>query len=352
MSDFPASRDPVDDAEASRQPSSLLRWAWLSIAAATVTLVLKFSAYGVTGSVGLLSDAIESSVNLVAALTALFAIWYSTRPVDRSHNYGHEKIEFFASAVEGGLILLAGVGIIWYSAQRLIEPRPLESLGFGIGITMVSAIVNFVVARILLRVAREHDSVVLMADGKHLLTDVWTSIGVVVGLVLVELTGVLRLDPVIGIVVAMNILRTGVELLRFSFDGLMDRALPPGEEDLVRQAIAEALDPGVMYHALRTRRAGSRRFVDLHVLVDGSTSIRDAHQVANRIELAVGNSIANTETTVHLEPIDDPQSWTDSDLLAIEPPAVGFDLPDFLHFHDQTALSDSPAGQPPKSEDV
>lgn len=352
MSDHPTSSLPDENSVGSGQPSSMLRWAWLSIAAAIVTLVLKFSAYGVTGSVGLLSDAIESSVNLVAALTALFAIWYSTRPVDRSHNYGHEKIEFFASAVEGGLILLAGAGIIWYSAQRLLEPKPLESLGFGIGITVVSAVVNFVVARILLRVARDHDSVVLMADGKHLLTDVWTSIGVVIGLVLVGVTGVLQLDPIIGIIVAVNILRTGLELLRFSFDGLMDRALPPGEEDLVRQAIADALEPGVMYHALRTRRAGSRRFVDLHVLVDGSTSIREAHQVAIRIEHAVGSGLSRTETTVHLEPIDDPESWTDSDLLAIEPPTVGFDLPDFLQFHDPASSSGSTSVQSKNSEDV
>ena len=315
---------------ARRNDASLVRWAWLSLGAALITLVLKFSAYGATGSVGLLSDAIESLVNLVAALTALFALWFAARPVDRSHNYGHEKIEFFASAVEGALILIAGAGIIWYSALRLIDPRALDALGIGVAITIVAALVNLMAARILLREAAEHDSVVLHADGQHLMTDVWTSLGVVVGLILVYVTGVERLDPIIGILVAFNILRTGFRLLRFSFDGLMDRALPVGEQDQVRNAIQGALDEGVLYHALRTRRAGSRRFVDLHVLVPGASSLRKAHTVAIRIETAIGEALPGAETTVHLEPIEDPQSWTDSDLLRIESPSVSFDLPDFL----------------------
>jgi cation diffusion facilitator family transporter len=309
---------------------SLVRWAWLSIGAALITLMLKFSAYAVTGSVGLLSDAIESTVNLVAALTALFALWYASRPVDRSHNYGHEKIEFFASAVEGGLILFAGGGIIWYSVQRLLDPRALESLDFGAAITMVSALVNLVAARILLRVAARHDSVVLHADGQHLMTDVWTSLGVVVGLVLVNTTGEEWLDPVIGILIALNILRTGFGLLRFSFDGLMDRALPLKEEDLVRAAINDVIGKDVTFHALRTRRAGSRRFVDLHALVPGALSLRQAHDIANRIEDAIGEALPGAEATVHLEPIEDPGSWSDSELLRIERPSVGFDLPDFL----------------------
>jgi cation diffusion facilitator family transporter len=307
-----------------------MRWAWLSIAAAIVTVTLKFSAYAITGSVGLLSDAIESSVNLIAALTALFALWYSIRPVDRTHNYGHEKIEFFASAVEGGLILLAGTAIIWYSGVRLLNPRELERLDIGVGITLLSAIVNLLVARILLRVAREHDSIVLRADGLHLMTDVWTSIGVVVGLVLVSTTGLRWLDPLIGILIALNILRTGISLLRFSFDGLMDRALPLAEETEVRNAVASQIPPGVTYHALRTRRAGSRRFVDLHVLLRGTTSLRTAHDLASRVEHAVNASLPGTETTVHLEPLEDPEAWNDSRVLAIEPPGVGFDLPDFL----------------------
>jgi cation diffusion facilitator family transporter len=322
----PLAPDPTD----SMSGASLIRWAWLSIGAAIVTMALKYGAYLVTGSVGLLSDAIESSVNLVAALTALFALWYAVRPVDRSHNYGHEKIEFFASAVEGGLILLAGGWIVWFSAKRLIEPRELESLGLGTAITLVSAVVNLLVARILHRVAREHGSIVLDADSRHLMTDVWTSLGVVAGLGLVSVTGVVRLDPLIGIAIALNILRTGFALLRTSFDGLMDRALPVEEEDQIRAAIQQELDPDILYHALRTRRAGSRRFVDLHVLLRGTTSLRDAHRIADRVEAAVGHALPGTETTVHLEPIEDPGAWNDSELLQVEGRTMGFDLPDFL----------------------
>jgi cation diffusion facilitator family transporter len=330
MNDSRAAPAPGQTNVAHQNGTSLVRWAWLSIGAALITLLLKFSAYGVTGSVGLLSDAIESTVNLAAALTALFALWYASRPVDRSHNYGHEKIEFFASAVEGGLILLAGAGIIGYSVQRLLDPRALESLDYGAAITIASALVNLVAARLLLRVAARHDSIVLHADGQHLMTDVWTSLGVVIGLILVQVTGEDWLDPLIGILIAMNILRTGFGLLRFSFDGLMDRALPIDEEDLVRAAIQDAIDAGVTYHALRTRRAGSRRFVDLHVLVPGVSSLRNAHDVANRIENAIGAALPGAETTVHLEPIEDPESWSDSELLRVEAPSFGFDLPDFL----------------------
>jgi len=321
--------------------ASLVRWAWLSIGAALITLVLKFSAYWVTGSVGLLSDAIESSVNLVAAVTVLFALWYAVRPVDRGHNYGHEKIEFFASSVEGGLIILAGAGIIWYSAQRLIEPRALESLGFGLTITIVSALINLAVARVLLRVATEHDSVVLRADGQHLMADVWTSLGVVLGLMLVHLTGVEWLDPIIGILISFNILRTGFGLLRSSFNGLIDRALPLEEEELVRTAIQDVLDEGVMYHALRTRRAGSRRFVDLHVLVSGNVSLRQAHGIANRIETAIGAALPGAEATVHLEPIEDPGSWSDSDLLRFESSSAGADLSELLQ-SDPDSLGPQP----------
>jgi cation diffusion facilitator family transporter len=323
---------PADEPASSNRNGriSLVRWAWLSIAAALITLALKFGAWGVTGSVSLLSDAIESSVNLVAAITALFALWFSMRPVDRSHNYGHEKIEFFASAVEGGLILLAGGGIIWYASQRLLNPQPLESIGVGIAITLVSAVVNFVVARMLLRVGREHDSIVLETDGQHLMTDVWTSLGVVVGIALVAITDVSRLDPAIAIIIALNILRTGVSLLRKSFDGLMDKSLPREEEDLVRAAVQDALDDGETFHALRTRKAGATRFVDLHVLLPGATSLKHAHDTSLRIEERVERSLPGTEVTIHLEPLESPEAWTDSELILVEAPNVAFDLPDFL----------------------
>ncbi len=320
---------PNDSAEPESR-SGLIRWAWLSLGAAVITLLLKFSAYGITGSISLLSDAVESSVNLIAAITALLALWYAARPVDRSHNYGHEKIEFFASAVEGGLILLAGLVILWYSGQRLFEPRPIESIGIGSAIAIASAVVNFIVARILLRVGEENDSIVLRADGLHLMTDVWTSLGVVAGLTLVHFTDFQRLDPLIAIIIAFNVLRTGVTLLRHSFDGLMDRALPPEEEELVRAAVQDSLSEGETFHALRTRKAGATRFVDFHVLLPGATSLHDAHDTALRIEQKLEETLPGTEVTIHLEPLESPEAWMDSDLILVEGPNIGFDLPDFL----------------------
>ncbi|MEA2528394.1 MAG: hypothetical protein QOG89_38 [Thermomicrobiales bacterium] len=301
-------------------PKPLTRWALVSIVAAVATLGLKFGAYGLTGSVGLLSDAVESSVNLVAAFTALFALWYATQPVDRSHNYGHQKIELFASAIEGALILVAAGSIGWYAVARLIDPRPLESIGLGSVVTLVAAAINFGVARLLLRVAAQHDSIVLAADGRHLMTDVWTSIGVVVGLLLVRATGIERLDPLVALLVAANIVRTGVGLVRTAFDGLMDRALPVSEVVAVRRAIEDELEPDTTYHALRTRRAGSRRFVDLHLLVPGRVSVAHGHDLANRIERAVATVLPGAETTVHLEPVEDRAAWRDSALLPLEPP--------------------------------
>lgn len=326
---------------------SLTRWAWLSILAAILTMVLKFAAYFVTGSAGLLSDAVESSVNLVAASTALFALWYSTRPVDRSHPYGHEKIEFFAAAVEGGLILFAAAAIIWYSGNRLLNPRGIESIDTGMAISLSAAVVNLIVARILLRVAAQHRSPVLEASGQHLMTDVWTTIGVIVGLLLVRITGVERLDPIIGILIALVILQTAGRLLRSSFDGLMDRALSEEELETLRTAIEGELEPGVTYHALRSRRAGTRQFVDLHLLVPGQARVTDAHDLANRVEMAVERALPGSETTVHLEPLEEPASWADSELIALEPPPA-FDLPDFLRVEqpDIVTKAESPTRAP------
>ncbi len=298
----------------------LTRWALVSIVAALATLALKFGAYGLTGSVGLLSDAVESSVNVLAAFTALFALWYATQPVDRSHNYGHQKIELFASAIEGALILVAAGAIGWYAVDRLLDPRPLESIGLGSVVTLIATAVNLVVARLLLRVARQHDSIVLAADGRHLMTDVWTSLGVLAGILLVRATGVERLDPLVALLVAVNIVRTGLDLVRTGFNGLMDRALAPVEVRAVREAIEDELEPTTTYHALRTRRAGSRRFVDLHLLVPGRFSVAHGHDLANRIERAVATVLPGAETTVHLEPVEDRNSWRDSALLPLEPP--------------------------------
>ncbi len=260
--------------------TSLLKWGWLSIGAACIALTLKFGAYFFTGSVGLLSDAVESLVNLAAAVTALFALWYSTRPVDRSHNYGHQKIEFFSAAIEGALIVVAAAIIIWYSTQRLLHPQPIESIGIGLIAAIVATLVNLVLAVSMLRVARQHESIVLEADGQHLMTDVWTTVGVIGALIIASITEWNWIDPVVGLLVAANIIRIGLHLLRASFDGLMDRAIPAEEEQRIRAAIDATIPPDVTYHAVRTRRAGSNRAVDLHLLVPGVERVITTRRIA------------------------------------------------------------------------
>jgi cation diffusion facilitator family transporter len=298
----------------------------LSIGAAVLTMGMKGLAYWLTGSVGLLSDAAESLVNLAAAATALFSLWYASRPADASHTYGHEKIEFFSSGLEGTLILVAAGGIAWYAVWRLIEPRPLEALGVGGGIALAASLVNLVVAQVLLRVGKATRSIVLEADGKHLMTDVWTSVGVLAGLGLVWLTGLQWLDPIIALLMAANITWTGLDLVRRSFNGLMDHALPAREIAQVRAAIEASMGPGMTYHALRTRQAGTRRFADFHLLVPGEYTVRRAHALGERIEAAIKAALPGVEVTVHIEPIEEPGSWQDSALLAVEektsPPSI------------------------------
>jgi cation diffusion facilitator family transporter len=290
----------------------------LSIAAALTTLALKSVAYWITGSVGLLSDAVESVVNLLAAGTAYLSLLYAARPVDESHTYGHEKIEYFSSGLEGVLIGVASFAIGWVAVRRLFVPEQLESLGPGLAISLVAAAINGGVAVVLLRVGRKHGSIVLEADGQHLMTDVWTSIAVVVGLGLVKLTGWEVLDPLVALAMAVNILWTAAGLVRRSFNGLMDHALPEAEQEAVRAAIASRLAPGMDFHALRTRQAGTRRFADFHLLVPGSMSVRDAHERTGLVEDAVRAALPGLEVTVHVEPIEEPQAHADSELLAVE----------------------------------
>src|SRR5439155_11523166 len=290
----------------------------LSILAAVLTLALKFTAYHMTGSVGLLSDALESVVNLLAAVTALFCLWYAAQPVDINHTYGHEKIEFFSSGLEGMLILVAAGGIAWYAVARLLEPQELQALDVGAVAALLASLINLAVGQVLLRLGRARGSIILQADGRHLMADVWTSVGVLLGLGLVWLTGVKALDPVIALLMAANIARTGFELVRLSFNGLMDHALPVAEQALVRAAIEAQLSPGMDYHALRTRVAGSRRFADFHLLVPGSFSVKRAHEVIGRIESAVQQTLPGIEVTVHVEPIEDRAAWEDSALVALE----------------------------------
>jgi cation diffusion facilitator family transporter len=289
-----------------------------SVLTAILTLSLKSAAYLYTGSVGLLSDAAETTVNLVAAGTAWLSLRYAAKPVDIDHTYGHRKIEFFSSGLESVLIIAAAAGIGWFAIHRLYEPEPLREPVVGAIVALVAAAINLGVAVWLLRLGRQHRSIVLEADGQHLLADVVTSVCVVVGLVLVKVTGRAWLDPVIALVVSINIVRIGWGLLVRSFNGLMDHALPAAEQELVRRAIEEHMRPDTAYHALRTRQAGPDRFVDFHLLVPGRTDVTGAHRLAVRVEQAIRAVLPETEVVVHIEPIEERASWEDSELLAIE----------------------------------
>jgi cation diffusion facilitator family transporter len=290
----------------------------LSIIAAVTTFALKIVAYQLTDSVSLLSDALESLVNLAAALIALASLYYAALPVDDSHTYGHEKIEYFSSGMEGVLILVAAGAITWYAVDRLIAPRPLADLGTGALIAAVSALINLAVAVVLLRAAKTTESIVLEADGKHLLADVWTSAAVILGLTLVWMTNLPIFDPLLALLVAANIAWTALDLVRRSFNGLMDHALPPGEQAKVRAAITSHLEPGTTFHALRTRQAGAHRFADFHLLVPGNLSVQRAHDLTGTIERAICAALPGIEVTVHIEPIEEQAAWEDSALLPIE----------------------------------
>jgi cation diffusion facilitator family transporter len=300
-------------------PRGLRALVLLSVLAAVLTIGLKGTAYRLTGSVGLLSDALESGINLFAALTAYLSLRYSHRPADATHTYGHQKFEFFFAGLEGALIVVAGIGTAWVAVGRLTHPAPLEALGLGAALALGASVINLAVGILLLRVGQREHSIVLEADGRHLLTDVWTSVAVVTGLVIVWTTGVVVLDPVIAIVVGGNIVFTGLRLIRRSFDGLMDHALPADEQAALRQAIREHTPPGTAFHALRTRQAGARKFADFHLLVPGAMSVRDAHDLGVRVEEALEAALAGVEVTIHIEPIEDRKSWEDHALRGIEP---------------------------------
>jgi cation diffusion facilitator family transporter len=299
----------------------------LSILAALVTLGLKLTAYYLTDSVGLLSDAAESLINLIAALTAFVCLWYATQPVDASHTYGHEKIEFFSSGLEGMLILGAAGGIAWVAIQRLFDLRDLERIDLGVVLSLGASVINFLVARMLIRVGKRTGSILLEADGQHLMTDVWTSVGVAVGLICAWLTGWRWLDPVLALLVAANIVWTAWDLLARSFHGLMDHSLPESEQHRVRAAIDALMRPGLHYHALRTRQAGPRKFVDFHLLVPGGWSVKEAHDFTERVEDAVRAALPGAEVTIHIEPFEAESAWRDSELLALEKSPTQADSP-------------------------
>lgn len=294
--------------------SSLIRYAWLSIAAAVITIGLKAVAYLLTSSVGLLSDAMESLVNLAGALMALAMLTLAARPADDEHTYGHGKAEYFSSGVEGTLILLAAVSIGIASVQRLIAPRPLEQVGLGLGVSVVASLVNLGVALVLRSAGKRHQSITLEANARHLMTDVWTSAGVLIGVGAVALTGWERLDPIVALVVAGNIIWTGVRIIRKSALGLMDTALPLEEQNTVRKVLDQFTQLGIQFHAIRTRQAGARRFVSLHVLVPGGWTVHQGHRMLERIEEEIRKTLPNTTVFTHLESLEDPSSWDDMTL--------------------------------------
>ena len=291
--------------------ANLTRFAWLSICAAILTIALKSTAYGLTGSVGLLSDALESLVNLVAAIMALAMLTIAARPADEMHAFGYGKAEYFSSGLEGALILLAAASIAWTAIPRFLVPQPLEHIGIGLAVSVVASAINFWVARVLLAAGREYRSITLEADAHHLMTDVWTSAGVMLGVGAIALTGWLRLDPIIALVVAANILRTGWQLLSRSIRGLLDVALPAAEQDAINQVLKQYESRGIQYHALRTRQAGTRAFISLHVLVPADWTVQREHDLLEQLEGDIRATVPGAQLFTHLEPQGDPAAWED-----------------------------------------
>lgn len=301
----------------------LTRYAWASIATALVTIAVKAGAWYLTGSVGMLSDAMESLVNLAGAVMALAMLTVAARPADETHAYGHSKAEYFSSGLEGALILLAAASIAFAAVKRLLAPQPLEHVGVGITVLMVAALVNLAVALVLLRAAKQHHSITLEADGHHLLVDVWTSVAVVAGVGLVAVTGWQRIDPIVGLGVAVNIVLTGLRIVRKSVLGLMDTALPAEEQAKLREVLERyARDDGVEFHALRTRQSGARRFISVHVLVPGDWTVGRGHELLEHIEEDIRGVLPNASVLTHLEPLDDPRSWDDQSLDRMPAPSA------------------------------
>lgn len=294
---------------------NLTRYAWLSIAAAVITISLKAGAYFVTGSVGLLSDALESIINLVAAMIALWVLKIASQPADEEHMFGHGKVEYFSSGIEGALIFVAALSIGYAAVGRLLEPQPLEQIGTGLIISLIATGVNFFVARVLLRAGQKHHSIVLEADGHHLMTDVWTSVGVVVGVGAVTFTGWLRLDPIVAILVAINILWSGWDLIKRSIQGLIDTALPKDIHEKIVAVLNNCTTPeNITYHALRTRQAGTQKFISVHILVPGAWTVQQGHDFLEKIEIRLRQEIENSIVFTHLEPFEDPVSYEDIEL--------------------------------------
>jgi cation diffusion facilitator family transporter len=276
----------------------------LSVAVALATIVLKTAAWWVTGSVSLLSDALESLVNLAGAMFALAMVTVAARPADDDHPYGHHKAEYFSSGFEGVLILVAAVAIIWAAGHRFADPQPLQSVGLGLALSVVSSALNGALAVAMLKKGREHRSMALEADARHLFTDVWTSVGVVLAVLAVQLTGWLWLDPAIAIVVALNIIREGVRLVSASADGLMDHSLEPEVRATIERTLQEFAHQTIRFDHIATRRAGHRRFVDLHMHMPSSWTLQRAAALRATVEQALMSAVPGLRASIQLLPMD------------------------------------------------
>ena len=290
---------------------SLQRYAWLSVTAALVTMALKLIAWWWTDSVGLLSDAAEASVNLMAASFAVFALRVAARPADANHHHGHGKIDYFAGGFEGALILLAAIAIGALAIERALAPQPLHDIGFGLVFAALASLLNLAVGLLLIKVGKRERSLTLEADGHHLMTDVWTSVGVLVGVAAAAFTGWWWLDPAIAGLVALHILLTAFSLLRRAVAGLMDEAMTTTDHDKLVEVLNDRLPAPLQWHALRHRQAGRLAFASVHVLVPDDWSIRRAHDLAEEIEAAARQVLPDLYLDIHLEPLGDPRAQAD-----------------------------------------
>lgn len=294
---------------------SLTRYAWLSVGAGALTLLIKLAAATVSGSVGLLSDALEAIVNLVAATIALIVLTIVQRPPDDSHPFGHDKAEYFSSGIESTLIVIASLSILYTAVRRLLNPEPLEQVGLGLALAVLAAVINLVVGQILIRTGKKNDSITLESNGRHLMTDVWTSVGVLIGVGLSVITGREWLDPLIAIIVGLKIGWDGAKIFSRSARGLMDSAIAPKERAVIEAILDKAqIEEGVEWHALRTRQSGARRFVELHLLVPGEWHVQRSHDLAEHLEAEIREQINYSAVLIHVEPLEDERSWTDQSL--------------------------------------
>lgn len=294
---------------------SLTKFAWLSIGTAVFTIGIKFAAFLATGSVSLLSDALEGIINFVAALIVLITLKIVEQPPDEIHQYGHDKAEYFSSGIEGTLIVIAALSILITSVNRLLNPQPLEQIGLGLMLALLASGINLIVGQILIRTGKKHDSITLEADGKHLMSDVWTSVGVVIGLAIAVLTGQEWLDPVVAMLVGLKIGWEGIQIFRRSTHGLMDAAIAPQERAMVEDILNDHCQDGIEWHALRTRQSGARRFISVHILVPGSWTVQQGHDLLEHIESDIRSQINHCSVFTHVEPIEDPRAFGDQTLI-------------------------------------